>query len=112
MTEEMDRIRTGQITYAIRNTSIDGMEIKEGNIMGIGDSGMLAVGQDITETTMETLRHMVDEESELISIYYGSDVSEEDARALLSKIQEEFPGCEAELNNGGQPIYYYLLSVE
>ena len=112
MTEEMDRIRTGQITYAIRNTSIDGMEIKEGNIMGIGDSGMLAVGQDITETTMETLRHMVDEESELISIYYGSDVSEEDAGALLSKIQEEFPGCEAELNNGGQPIYYYLLSVE
>ncbi len=112
MTEEMGRIRTGQITYAIRNTFIDGMEIKEGNIMGIGDSGMLAVGQDITETAMETLRHMVDEESELISIYYGADVSEEDAGALLSKIQEEFPGCEAELNNGGQPIYYYLLSVE
>lgn len=112
MTEEMGRIRTGQITYAVRNTSIDGMEIKEGNIMGIGDSGMLAVGQDITETTMEALRHMVDEESELISIYYGADVSEEDAEGLLSKIQEEFPDCEAELNNGGQPIYYYLLSVE
>lgn len=112
MTEEMGRIRTGQITYAIRNTSIDGMEIKEGNIMGIGDSGMLAVGQDIAETTMETLRHMVDEESELISIYYGADVSEEDARGLLSEIREEFPDCEAELNNGGQPIYYYLLSVE
>ncbi len=112
MIEEMGRIRTGQITYAVRNTSIDGMEIKEGNIMGIGDSGMLAVGQDITETTMEALRHMVDEESELISIYYGADVSEEDAEGLLSKIQEEFPDCEAELNNGGQPIYYYLLSVE
>lgn len=112
MTEEMGRIRTGQITYAIRNTSIDGMEIKEGNIMGIGDSGMLAVGQDIAETTMETLRHMVDGESELISIYYGADVSEEDARGLLSEIREEFPDCEAELNNGGQPIYYYLLSVE
>jgi len=112
MVEEMNRIHTGQITYAVRTTSIDGMEINEGDIMGIGDSGMLAVGHDIADTAMETIRKMVDEESELISIYYGEDVTEEDAGALLARVQEEFPDCEAELNNGGQPIYYYLMSVE
>ena len=112
MVEEMGRVRTGQITYAVRNTSIDGMEIKEGDIMGIGDSGMLAVGQEIEATVMETVDRMVDEDSELISVYFGADVSEEDAEALVEKIQEAYPDCEVELNNGGQPVYYYLLSVE
>lgn len=112
MVEEMGRVRTGQITYAVRNTSIDGMEIKEGDIMGIGDSGMLAVGQEIEATVMETVNRMVDEDSELISVYFGADVSEEDAEALVEKIQEAYPDCEVELNNGGQPVYYYLLSVE
>lgn len=112
MTEEMERIHTGQITYAVRTTTIDDMDIKEGDIMGIGDSGMLAVGSDVAGTTMETLRRMIDEESELVSVYYGADVSEEDAESLAAKIGEEFPSCEVELNYGGQPIYYYLLSVE
>ena len=112
MVEEMGRVRTGQITYAVRNTSIDGMEIKEGDIMGIGDSGMLAVGQEIEATVMETVNRMVDEDSELISVYFGAEVSEEDAEALVEKIQEAYPDCEVELNNGGQPVYYYLLSVE
>ena len=112
MVEEMGRVRTGQITYAVRNTSIDGMEIREGDIMGIGDSGMLAVGQEIEATVLETVKRMVDEDSELISVYFGADVSEEDAEALVEKIQEEYPDCEVELNNGGQPVYYYLLSVE
>jgi len=112
MVEEMGRVRTGQITYAVRNTSIDGMEIKEGDIMGIGDSGMLAVGQEIEATVLETVKRMVDENSELISVYSGADVSEEDAEALVEKIQEEYPDCEVELNHGGQPVYYYLLSVE
>lgn len=112
MTSEMGRIRTGQITYAVRNTSIDGMEIHEGNIMGIGDSGMLAVGQNVNETVLDTLKHMVDDESELISVYSGEDVTEEDAAALVEKVQAAFPSCEVELNDGGQPIYYYLLSVE
>ena len=112
MVEEMGRVRTGQITYAVRNTSIDGMEIKEGDIMGIGDSGMLAVGQEIEATVLETVKRMVDEDSELISVYSGADVSEEDAEALVEKIQEEYPDCEVELNHGGQPVYYYLLSVE
>ena len=112
MTSEMGRIHTGQITYAVRNTNIDGMEIHEGDIMGIGDSGMLAVGQNVNETVLETLKHLVDDESELISVYSGEAVTEEDAVALVEKVQAAFQNCEVELNDGGQPIYYYLLSVE
>ena len=97
---------------AVRNTNIDGMEIHEGDIMGIGDSGMLAVGQNVNETVLETLKRMVEDESELISVYFGEDVTEEDAEALVEKVQTAFPNCEVELNDGGQPIYYYLLSVE
>ena len=91
---------------------IDGMEINEGDIMGIGDSGMLAVGQEVEATVLETVGRMVDEDSELISVYSGADVTEEEAEALVEKIQEAYPDCEVELNNGGQPVYYYLLSVE
>ena len=112
MTEEMGRIRTGQITYAVRNTTIDGMEIREGNIMGIGDSGMLAVGESVAETTVETIRRMADQDAELISIYYGADVTEDEAGTLAEQVRAQFPDCEVELNDGGQPIYYYLLSVE
>ena len=112
MTEEMSHVKTGQITYAVRNTSIDGMEITEGDIMGIGDSGMLAVGKDIEETAMEVLRKMVDDESELVTIYYGEDVKEEDAEAFCEKARKEFTSCEIECQNGGQPIYYYMISVE
>ena len=112
MVQEMGRVKSGQITYAVRNTTIDGMEITEGDIMGIGDSGMLAVGKEVEEVALQTLRAMIDEESELISIYYGEDVKEEEAGVLYTKAQEEFAGCEIELHNGGQPIYYYMISVE
>ena len=112
MVEEMKRVRTGQITYAVRTTVIDDMEINEGDIMGIGDSGMLAVGQEIDATVLDTVARMVDEDSELISVYSGADVSDEDAEALIEKLQEAYPDCEVELNAGGQPVYYYLLSVE
>ena len=112
MVEEMGRVHTGQITYAVRNTNIDGMEIREGDIMGIGDSGMLAVEQNVETAVLKTLERMVDEESELISIYFGADVEEADAEALLEQIEEAYPDCEVELNHGGQPVYYYLLSVE
>ena len=112
MTEEMSRIKTGQITYAVRNTVIDDKEIHEGDIMGIGDHGILAVTKTVEDTVEETLKAMIDEESELISIYYGSDVTEEDAEAMLKKLQENWPDLEFELQSGGQPIYYYLLSVE
>ena len=112
MMEEMEKIKTGQITYAVRSTQIDGMEIHQGDIMGLGDQGMLAVGSSIERTAIETLKAMVDEESELISIYYGSDVKAEEAERVFAKAQKACPGCEVELHNGGQPIYYYLMSVE
>ena len=112
MKEEMGRIKTGQVTYAVRNTMIDDKEIHEGDIMGLGDSGILAVGQSIESTAVETLKAMVDEESELVSIYYGSDVTEEDAQAVAERLQESCPDLEVEIQEGGQPIYYYLMSVE
>lgn len=112
MKDEMARVKTGQITYAVRNTNIDGMEIHEGDIMGIGDHGMLTVGTGIETVALDSLKAMADEESELVTIYYGSDVREEDAQALLDKAKEAFPDLEIELQNGGQPIYYYMISVE
>ena len=112
MIREMGRVKTAQVTYAVRNTTIDGMEISEGDIMGIGDSGMLAVGKSVESTALDALKAMLDEESELVSIYYGSDVTEEEAEKLLEKAQDACAGCEVELHRGGQPIYYYLMSVE
>ena len=112
MTEEMQRVKTGQVTYAVRTTCIDGMDITEGDIMGIGDKGMLAVGKSVDSTTLDMLQAMIDEESELVTIYYGSEVTEEEASVLFDKAQERFPECEIELQDGGQPIYYYLISVE
>ena len=112
MVEEMGRVKTGQITYAVRNTVIDDMEIHEGDIMGIGDHGMLAVGTDLEKTTGDTLKAMLDEDSELVTVYYGSDVTAEDAEALTEKLQASCPDVEIELQEGGQPIYYYLISVE
>lgn len=112
MTEEMQRVKTGQITYAVRNTMIDNIEITEGDIMALGDHGILAVGKAIEHTALESLKSMVDDESELITIYYGADVSEEDAETLREKAEDSFGDCEVELHPGGQPIYYYLISVE
>ena len=112
MVSEMSKVKTGQITYAVRNTMIDGMEIKEGDIMGIGDHGMLAVAKSVETAAIKTLAQMVDDDSELVSIYYGSDVKAQEAGALLEKAQDVCPGCEVELHEGGQPIYYYLISVE
>ena len=112
MTEAMSLVKTGQVTYAVRDTHIDDKEIKEGNIMGIGDHSILAVGEDIAEITKETIRLMTDEDSELISVYYGEDISSEDAEALGEELQELYPDCEVEVYDGGQPIYYYVVSVE
>lgn len=112
MIEEMRQVKTGQITYAVRDTVIDDKEIKQGNIMGIGDKGILCVGQSVKETALDTLKAMMDETSELITIYYGADITQETAENLLEKVQETYPDCEVELHNGGQPIYYYLMSVE
>lgn len=112
MVSEMEHVKTGQITYAVRNTMIDDMPISEGDIMGIGDHGMLAVGKTITNTALDSLAAMVTEDSELISIYYGCDITEQDAGDFLGKAQELHPNLDIELHSGGQPIYYYLISVE
>lgn len=112
MEQEMGRVRTGLITYAVRNTSIGGREISEGDVMGLGDDGLLALGGSVTQTALDTLEAMVDEESELITIYYGDSVKREDADALLSSARERFGDCEIELHYGGQPVYYYIISVE
>ena len=112
MKEEMSRVKTGQITYAVRNTMIDDKEIHEGDIMGLGDHGLLAVGRDLEDTAFETLKAMVDEDAELISIYSGSDVTAEAAENFLNRAASAFPDCDVELHVGGQPVYYYLVSVE
>ncbi len=112
LTETIKSVKTGQITYAVRNTTIDDVDIKENDIMGLGDKTILAVGQNIADTAYETVAKMMDDDAELISIYYGAEVSEEDANALLERISASYPDCDIELQYGGQPIYYYILSVE
>ena len=112
MMEEIARVKSGEVTYAVRDTMIDDKVISEGDIMGIGDAGILSVAKDISEATMELIDTLVDEDSELISIYYGSDTSQEDAEELAEQVEEKYPDVDVELQNGGQPIYYYVLSVE
>lgn len=112
MIREINNVKTGQVTYAVRDTVIDDKEIKKDDFMGIGDKGILAVGEDMKNVTMDMLHEMVDDMSELISVYYGSDVEEADADALKADIEAAFPDCDVELQYGGQPIYYYVISVE
>ena len=112
MIREMQHVKSGQVTYAVRDTVIDDKTIAEGDIMGIGDSGILSVTKDIALATMELIEALMDEDSELISIYYGEDISDEDAEELAGQIEEKYPDVDVELQEGGQPIYYYVLSVE
>lgn len=112
MIDTMSYVKTGEVTYAVRDTVIDDKEIKEGNIMGIGDEGILAVGEEIDDTTINMIKEMQDEESEIVSLYYGAEVTEEAANKLADKIAEALPEIEVEVYPGGQPIYYYIASVE
>ncbi len=112
MIEQMGYVKTGMITYAVRDTKIDHKEIHQDDIIGLGDEGLLAVGQDIEQAALDSVAALVDEDSELISIYYGEQVNAEKAEELLAAIEERYPDCDVELNDGGQPIYYYVLSVE
>ncbi len=112
MEDAITAVKSGQVTYAVRDTSIDGKEIKTGDYMGIDDAGIQAVGQDITEVVKDLIGSMADEDSELLSIYYGSDVEEEKANALVEAVQAAYPDFEVEAHAGGQPIYYYILSLE
>ena len=113
MGSEMGNVKTGQVTYAVRDTEIDDKKIAQGDYMGIGDKGILSVGKEMKDVTLEMINEMVDEDSdELISIYYGEDISEEDATALSEEIEAKYPDLDVELQYGGQPIYYYIVSVE
>jgi len=112
MLESIKAVQTGQVTYAVRDTQIDGKEIHEGDILGIGDKGILSVGNSIPDTTIEMAARMNSEEGELISIYYGEDVSAEDAAALEEKFRGQYPDYDIECHSGGQPVYYYIISIE
>lgn len=112
MMEAMKHVKTGQITYAVRDTKIDDKEIRQGDIMGIGDHGILAVGKEIEDTAVAMVQEMADEDSEIISVYYGADVTAEDAEQFAARLEELYPDFDVELNEGGQPIYYYVVSVE
>ena len=112
MIEEIGNVKTGQVTYAVRDTEIDGFEIKENDYMGIGDKSILAVGTDMNTVTIEMLEKMIDEDSAMVSIYFGSDSSEEAAAEIAAAVEEKYPDVDVEINDGGQPIYYYVISVE
>ena len=112
MSDAIGAVKTGEVTYAVRDTVIDGYEIHEGDYMGIGDNGILAVGQSVEAVTETMIDHMMEDEKELISIYYGEDVNEEDAVELHDRVALKYPSCDVELQYGGQPIYYYIVSVE
>ena len=112
MSEEITRVKTGEVTYAVRDTMIDDKEIKQGDYMGIGDAGILAVGSDIEEVSFQMIEAMMEEDLELISIYYGADTTEEAAQKLKERVEERYPSCDIELQYGGQPIYYYIISAE
>ena len=112
MTEELSSVATGQVTYAVRDTEIDGIKIHENDIMGIGDSHILAAGTDCNQITLEMISKMVTDDSSIITIYYGFDKTEEDAQELAVELEEAYPDYEIEVYDGGQPIYYYIISVE
>lgn len=112
MIEEMQRVKTGQVTYAVRDTNIDDKEIHQGDIMGIGDKAILTVGNNVKNTTVDLIAEIVDDETELISLYYGQEITEEQANEVAAIIGEKYPSCDVELQFGGQPIYYYLVSAE
>jgi dihydroxyacetone kinase-like predicted kinase len=112
MTEALSTVNTGEVTYAVRDTVIDDVQIKQGDYMGIGDSGILSVGAEIADVTYNMLDKMMNDDLELISVYYGDEVDEKDAENLKNKISEKYPQCDVELQYGGQPIYYYIVSAE
>ncbi|MGN0156387.1 MAG: DAK2 domain-containing protein [Lachnospiraceae bacterium] len=112
MNEEITHVKTGEVTYAVRDTHIDDKEIKQGDFMGIGDNGILSVGQDMDEVVLSMVDEMMDEDRELISIYYGEEITEEQAETIRDRISEKYDSCDVELQYGGQPIYYYIVSAE
>ena len=112
MTEELSSVKTGQVTYAVRDTFIDDKAIKQGDYMGMGDSAILSVGKDMQDVVKDMVSQLVEEESAIISVYYGQEIEEAAAQVLGEELGEQYPQCEVEVHSGGQPIYYYLISVE
>lgn len=112
MKQEIGSVKTGQVTYAVRDTVIEDKEIKQGDYMGLGDAGILSVGGDVSEAAFQMVCEMMNDDLELISIYYGQDIEEEAAEDLKKQIKGKFPSCDIELQYGGQPIYYYIISAE
>ena len=112
MKDALAHVKTGEVTYAVRNTMIDGVEIKEGNIMCIGDSGILAVGEILNDTTLEMISKMVDDESTMVTVYAGEGVDDEAAELLCEAVRKKYPDVDVDCERGDQPVYYYLVSVE
>lgn len=112
MKSEIGNVKTGQVTYAVRDTMIDDKEIKQGDYMGLGDAGILSVGSDVSDVTFDMVKEMMNDDLELISVYYGEEITEDMAEALKTRIEEAYPSCDIELQYGGQPIYYYIISAE
>jgi hypothetical protein len=112
MIDAIGSVKTGEITYAVRDTNIDDHDIRKGDFMGIGDKKILSVGTDMDQVVLDMITEMVDDSSELISLYFGADVAEGDANALKDKIAEKFSSMDVDIQNGGQPVYYYIVSVE
>lgn len=112
MTHAIDNVAAGMVTYAVRNTTMNGFKLKEGDIIGLDNKKILAKGSDIEETTLKLIKALKTDDHEMITLYYGADVTEEDAEALAAKVSEEFPDCEVDFHYGGQPVYYYLVSLE
>ena len=112
MTEALEQVKSGQVTYAVRDTTIDGKEIKSGDIMGLSGKTIEAVGTEVVQTTVELLEKMIDEDSELVTIYYGEDATEEEAEKIAAQIQLQHEEIDIEIQYGGQPIYYYFVSAE
>ena len=112
MTAEMEHVKTGEVTYAVRDTQIDGKVIKENDIMGIGDKGIVAVGQSIKDTTLEMIDILMEKESEIVSIYYGDKITEKEAGEIAEAVREKYTDVDCEINCGGQPVYYYIVSIE
>lgn len=112
MTEALGTVKTGQVTYAVRDTSIDGFDIRQNDIMGLDDKTIKAVGTDINEVTAELAKQMIDDNSTFVTVYYGEDINEDKANELSKVLSEEYPDIEIEVHQGNQPIYYYIISVE
>ena len=112
MTHALDNVASGQVTYAVRNTTMNGFKLKEGDIIGLNSKKILAKGDDIDETTLALIKAMKNSEHEMITLYYGEGVTEEQAEALAGKVGEAFPDCDVDFHYGGQPVYYYMVSLE